>query len=182
MDTGPQTAAAGELGAGLQPEGRWPIVGERNLHMGAELAALDVRVLAQRRFEQCVEKPTTEFGCCRRGKPGAQAMAGVRRQSKLRHQQQAASDLLQTKVHFAGIVFENTIFQYFSKKLLTCFPRISGLHPDENKQTRANLADDAAGDADFSSRDALQQPYHWIATFRDNWVNCGPRGSYGQWI
>ena len=41
----PSAGRASDLGAGLEPKSGWTVIGQRNLHMGAELAALDVGVL-----------------------------------------------------------------------------------------------------------------------------------------
>ena len=80
------------VGSALQPKRHRPIVDQRNLHIGAELAAGDLRVLRARCLQQHVEQAPTVFRRRRGGKARPQPVTSIGRQRKLRHQKQATAE------------------------------------------------------------------------------------------
>src|ERR1019366_8017118 len=66
-------------------------------------------------------------------------MTGVGGERKLRHQQQTAADLLQTKVHLAGYIAENAIFEQSCEDSLRIAVVIGGFNAHEYQQTGADF-------------------------------------------
>src|ERR1019366_3558913 len=66
-------------------------------------------------------------------------MTGVGGERKLRHQQQTAADLLQTKVHLAGYIAENAIFEQSCEDSLRIAVVIGGFDAHEYQQTGADF-------------------------------------------
>jgi len=81
------------LGADLQPERHWTVIGQRDLHVSAETALSDRCVRSLRQLQQVIKKhpPLRRRRCA--GKTRPQAFAGIRCQRELRNQQYTAADI-----------------------------------------------------------------------------------------
>src|ERR1700676_775828 len=87
----------------LKPEGDRRVVGQRNLHMGAENAGFDPWVPGPRGPDQGVEQLTALRRSSSGRESGPEALVRFRGQGELRHQQQIAPDLKQAQIHLSGL-------------------------------------------------------------------------------
>jgi len=80
-----------------------------DLHHGTEHAGGHPRVAGARSVDEVIKQTPPEFRRGRRceARPGAAVRVGGERE--LRHQQQAAGDVLHAQVHLAGVIREDPV-------------------------------------------------------------------------
>src|ERR1700722_10957239 len=163
----------------LKPEGDRPVVGERNLHMGAENAGFDPWVPGPRGPDQSVE----QFSALRRSssgrESGPQALVSIRGQGELRHQQQSALDLKQAQIHLSGLVLEYPVLKEPIEQPQGVRFVVGGAPPHQHHEPRSYGGNALAVDLDAGLRDALQQSDHAAFTMEYSDRVLAPPGGFG---
>ena len=146
--------------SGLQPEGNRTVIDQTHLHIRAEAAALHDSKTRLRLADQVIEQPVTLLR--RRGirETGATALARIRGERELRHQQQSTPGIEQTEIHPALGVGKHPVTQQALEQARRPGLVITPLHADQHQQSRADRADHPAIDPDLGLTHALQQTNH----------------------
>ncbi|OMP13961.1 hypothetical protein COLO4_00546, partial [Corchorus olitorius] len=105
-----------------------------NLHVGTESTAADSAVLEPRLGQKVVEQLGAEGRWRGSGEARTQAAAGIGGEGELRHQQQAAVDVLEGKVHLALRVAEDPIVEQLVQELVGMLRGVAGFHRDQHQQ------------------------------------------------
>jgi hypothetical protein len=144
----------------FQPKSDGTVVDQGHLHVGAENAAFDPRVLDARCGNEPFEQATPQIRRGRCGKSRPQSVPGVGSESELRDQEKISFDLAEIEVHFAMFVGENAIFQHFVQELLSGRGIIVRPDPDEHQESALDRGDDRPLDPDFGLKNPLKECDH----------------------
>ena len=87
-------------------------------------------------------------------------MTSVGRQGELRYEKEIPAYIGQTYVHPAGIIAENTVFEYFVEQFLRRLGIIVRAHTHKRQQTVPDGCDDRAFNPHFGLQDSLQERNH----------------------
>src|SRR5216684_4745419 len=146
----------------FQPKGYGAVVDQRHLHVGAENAAFDPRVLGARCGDEPFEQMTPQIRRGRCGKSRPQSVSGVGSESELRHQEEISSDLAEIEIHFAAFVGENAIFQHSVQEFLSRRGIVIRPDADKHQESALDRGDDRPLDPDFGLKNPLKECDHAV--------------------
>ena len=133
------------------------VVDQGHLHVGAEHAAFDPRVLGARRRDQPLEQAPPQIRRGRCGKTRPQSVARVGGERELWYQEEISFDLAEIEVHFALFVGENAIFQHSVQELLSRRSIIVRPDADEYQESALDRGDDRPLDPDIGLKNPLKE-------------------------
>ena len=147
-----------------QPEGDRTFVYQRNAHGFAKAAARHRRMRGVRGLDEMFEQAPSQIRRRNRGETRSRAAVRIGPQRELGHQHQAATRVLERKVHFPSVVGEDPVAQHLFEQTLGARCRISSLRTYQDEEPRADIPDARSRNTNLRRTDPLQETYHGCIT------------------
>src|SRR5690554_5469095 len=151
-------------GPDVQWNGDWPVIDQRDLHIGTKFAACHFGMQRPRLLHEVIAHCLTVLGWRGGSETRPIAFVSVGSQGELAHDQQAAAYVLNTAVHPAVFVGKDAQLEYFLQQDVCLCMCIGRLGAEQNQQAGADAANELALYGHARLRNALQNAQHGIET------------------
>src|SRR5206468_3182347 len=141
----------------LQPESDGTVVDEFHVHHGTEFPALDPQPFAAERGEKALVERDRFLGTRRVDEAWALALLRVPVKCELRDDKSGAADFRKSEVHLSDSVTEETKSGSLLRHPVDLLRCVTVREADEEEESSLDASDFSAFDADFGSRNPLEQ-------------------------